>query len=120
MSEQRHYHDVLNELRPQHRALRDEIPEVYGKFNELSSAALADGALSTKVKELIAMTIGVVEGCDGCIASHARGAARAGATATEAAEAIGVAIFMHGGPATIYGARAYAAFQEFAGGQPPA
>ena len=60
------------------------------------------------------MVIGVVHGCDGCIASHARGAARAGAGREEAAEAIGVAIMMNGGPATIYGARAYQAFCEFA------
>ena len=65
-------------------------------------------------KALMAMTIGVVLGCDGCIASHARGAVRAGATKQEAAEMIGVSIMMHGGPATIYGARAYAAFCEFA------
>jgi AhpD family alkylhydroperoxidase len=70
--------------------------------------------LETKTKELIAMAIGVVHGCDGCIASHARGAARAGATRQEAAEAIGVTFLMQGGPATIYGARAYAAFCEFA------
>ena len=69
---------------------------------------------AAKFKELIAMVIGVVQGCDGCIASHARGAARAGATKQEAAEVIGVGIMMHGGPATIYGARAYAAFCEFA------
>jgi len=68
----------------------------------------------------MAMVVGVVHGCDGCIASHARGAAGAGATTAEAAEAIGVAILMHGGPATIYGARAYAAFCEFAGVEPPA
>ncbi len=116
MSDHGHSHDVLNDLRPQHRALRQAIPEVYRGFNELSTAALADGALPTKVKELIAMTIGVVHGCDGCIASHAKGAAGAGATAQEAAEAIGVAILMNGGPATIYGARAYAAFCEFAEG----
>lgn len=60
------------------------------------------------------MTIGVVLGCDGCIAFHARGAVHAGATKQEAAEMIGVSIMMHGGPATIYGARAYAAFCEFA------
>jgi alkylhydroperoxidase/carboxymuconolactone decarboxylase family protein YurZ len=39
---------------------------------------------------------------------------RAGATREQAAEAIGVAIMMYGGPATIYGARAYEAFCEFA------
>jgi hypothetical protein len=32
----------------------------------------------------------------------------------EAAEAIGVSILMHDGPVTIYGARAYTAFCEFA------
>ena len=60
------------------------------------------------------MAIGIVRGCDGCIASHAKAAARAGATRQEAAEAIGVSILMHGGPATIYGARAFFAFSEFA------
>jgi AhpD family alkylhydroperoxidase len=60
------------------------------------------------------MVIGVAHVCDGCIASHARGAVRAGASNGEAAEAIGVGILMCGGPATIYGARAYDAFCEFA------
>src|ERR1700757_3319532 len=118
MSDQQHHHEVLADLRPQHRALRQQIPEVYQGFAALSGAALTDGARSRKVKELMAMAIGVVQGCDGCIASHARAAARAGATAEEAAEAIGVTILMHGGPATIYGARAYTGFCEFADAQP--
>lgn len=90
------------------------IPQVYQGFAEMSNAALTPGALDKKSKELIAMAIGVVHGCDGCIASHAQGAARAGASKEEAAEAIGVSILMHGGPATIFGARAYTAFCEFA------
>lgn len=115
MADHQHHHEVLQDLLPQHRALRKQIPEVYQGFAALSSAALTDGgALSRKVKELLALAIGVVEGCDGCIASHAQGAARAGATREEAAEAIGVTFLMHGGPATIYGARAYTAFCEFA------
>ena len=118
MGEHGHNHQVLDDLRPAHRALRQAIPEVYRSFNELGAAALADGALPTKIKELMAMAIGVVHGCDGCIASHARGAARAGASRQEAAEAIGVAILMHGGPATVYGARAYEAFCEFADTSP--
>ncbi|HEY3882187.1 MAG TPA: carboxymuconolactone decarboxylase family protein [Trebonia sp.] len=60
------------------------------------------------------LAIGVVEGCDGCIASHAQAAAIAGATRQEAAEAICVTFLMKGGPATIYGPRAYDAFCEFA------
>jgi AhpD family alkylhydroperoxidase len=114
MSEHNHHHEVLNDLNPQHRALRQMIPGVYRGFAEMSTAALTSGALDKKFKELIALAIGVVAGCDGCIASHAQGAARAGASKEEAAEAIGVTILMHGGPATIYGARAYDAFCEFA------
>ncbi len=116
-----HHHDVLTDLNPQHRALRKMIPDVYRGFAEMSGAALTSGALDKKVKELIALAIGVVAGCDGCIASHARGAVRAGASKEEAAEAIGVTFLMHGGPATIYGARAYDAFCEFAdAGEGPA
>ncbi|OCB39170.1 alkylhydroperoxidase [Mycobacterium malmoense] len=114
MTEHNHYHQVLDDLNPQHRALRKMIPDVYRGFAEMSNGALTSGALDKKFKELIAVAIGVVAGCDGCIASHAQGAARAGASKEEAAEAIGVSILMHGGPATIYGARAYSAFCEFA------
>lgn len=105
---------VLDALNPLHRELRHAIPDVYAGFRELHQAAFAPGALDPRTKELIALAIGVVDGCDGCIASHARGAAQAGATAQEAAEAIGVTFLMKGGPATIYGPRAYAAFCEFA------
>jgi AhpD family alkylhydroperoxidase len=113
MADSEHNHHVLTDLGANTRELRQMIPEVYRGFAETSRAALAAGALETKVKELMAMAIGIVHGCDGCIASHARGAVRAGATKQEAAEAIGVAILMHGGPGTVYGARAYAAFCEF-------
>ena len=113
MSEHGHNHEILSTLGPQHRALRQAIPDVYAAFNDLGTAAMADGELTTATKELMAMSIGVVHGCDGCIASHARGAAKAGASKQQAAEAIGVAIMMHGGPATIYGARAFQAFCEF-------
>lgn len=109
-----HGKEILRDLVPLHRALRQSIPEVYRGFGELSKAAFADGALDRKTKELIAFAIGVVEGCDGCIASHGEAAARAGATRQEAAEAIGVTFLMHGGPATIHGARAFDAFCEFA------
>lgn len=106
--------DVLRELAPLNRDLRHAIPDVYQGFGLLSKAAFSDGALDRKTKELIALAIGVVEGCDGCIASHAQSAARAGATRQEAAESIGVTFLMHGGPATVHGARAYNTFCQFA------
>jgi AhpD family alkylhydroperoxidase len=104
---------TLDDLRPLSRDLRHAIPDVYKGFAAFHEAAFSSGALDTKTKELIAFAIGVIQRCDGCIASHAQGAARAGATRQEAAEAVGVAMLMNGGPATIYGPRAYAAFCEF-------
>jgi len=104
---------VLDEIAPLGRELRKAIPEVYKGFNELHHASFAEGALDTRTKELIALALGVSQQCDGCIASHSRGAVKAGATKQEAAEAIGVTFLMSGGPATIYGPRAYAAFCEF-------
>ena len=109
-----HGKQVLDDLSPLHRQLRRAVPDVYAGFGALHKAAFAAGALDTRTKELIAMAIGVVEGCDGCIASHAQAAAKAGATRQEAAVAIGVTFLMKGGPATIYGPRAYDAFCDFA------
>ena len=109
-----HGKTVLRELSPLHRELRRAIPDVYAGFRELHHAAFAAGALDVRTQELIALAIGVVEGCDGCIASHAQAAVLAGATRQEAAEAIGVTFLMKGGPASIYGPRAYDAFCEFA------
>ena len=114
MDDHRFGKEVLDDLTPLHRELRRAIPEVYKGFAELHRGSLSPGALDVKTKELMALAIAVVEHCDGCIASHARGAALAGASRQEAAEAIGVAILMNGGPATIYGPRAFAAFSDFA------
>jgi AhpD family alkylhydroperoxidase len=107
-------HAVQDELREPARALRSAIPEVFDGYRRMHAAAYAAGALDRKTKELIALAIAVAKQCDGCIASHARGAARAGATEAEVAEALGVAIAMDGGPGTVYGPRAFAAFREFA------
>lgn len=96
------------------RDLRRAIPDVYAGFAALHKGAMAEGVLPVKMKELIALAIAVVEQCDGCIASHSKGAVRAGATKEEAAEAIGVTFLMAGGPATVYGPRAYSAFCEYA------
>ncbi|HXZ77035.1 MAG TPA: carboxymuconolactone decarboxylase family protein, partial [Streptosporangiaceae bacterium] len=104
---------VRDELRVPTRELRHAIPQVYAGYKDLHDSALAPGILDTRTKELIALAIAVSKECDGCIAAHAHAAVLHGASPAEAAEAIGVTFLMNGGPATIYGARAFAAFQEF-------
>ena len=106
--------ETQKELQGLGRNLRQAIPDVYAGYAQLHHAALGeDGALPARIKELIALAIAVTRECDGCVASHARGAARRGATAQEVAETMGVAILMNGGPGTVWGPRAYAAFAEF-------
>jgi AhpD family alkylhydroperoxidase len=107
---------TLADLRDPSRELRRLIPDVYKGFADTHKAALSAGVLDVKTKELLALAVSVSKQCDGCIASHARGAARAGATREEVAEVIGVNLLMDGGPATVYGPRALAAFDEFAAG----
>jgi AhpD family alkylhydroperoxidase len=113
-----HHHsfgrEVMEELAPLGRELREKIPAVYAGYGEMHKAAFAEGELNKKTKELIALGIAITLRCDGCISAHARGAALAGATEEEVAEAIGVTINMNGGPGTVYGPRAFAAFREYA------
>ena len=109
-----HPNEVIGELRQPARELRDHIPDVIGAYADMQRAAMAEGVLSAKVKELIALAVAITRECDGCVAAHARGAARRDATEEEVAEAIGVAILLNGGPATVWGPRALAAFKEMA------
>lgn len=116
MSDHTHDHGrgLLSELAPLGRELRALIPGVYEGFGHMHSAAFAEGSIDKKTKELLALAIAIAVRCDGCIAAHARGAATNGATEAEVAETIGVAIAMSGGPGTVYGPRALAAYRSFA------
>jgi AhpD family alkylhydroperoxidase len=106
--------EILDELRRPVTDLRQRIPSVFDGYRALNGAVFVDGVLDAKTKELIALAIAVTRQCDGCVASHARGAARRGATEDEVAEALGVAILMNGGPGTVHAPRAFEAFREFA------
>ena len=106
--------ETIDELRPSAQQLQQAIPDVWSAYVNMHRAVLHDGALSAKHKELIALAIAVTRECDGCIVTHARGAARRGASVEEAAEAMGVAVLLNGGPGSVWGPRAFEAFKEFA------
>jgi AhpD family alkylhydroperoxidase len=74
----------------------------YAPFLELEKKTFADGALSRKVKELMALSISIVTKCEPCMEWHAQQALRAGATDEEIYEAVDVAVEMGGGPAAAY------------------
>jgi AhpD family alkylhydroperoxidase len=83
-------------------------------FDAMASAAMKEGVLTEKTKELIALAIGVAEHCDGCLGFHLKALHRLGASRAEVEEALGVAIYMGGGPSLMYAADALAAFEELA------
>lgn len=96
-------------------ALFKASPEVMRHFNDLANNASKDGALAKKTKELMAVSISVVTQCEDCIAYHTRAAIKAGAERAEFIEAIGVAIEMGGGPASVYAGKALEAYEALAG-----
>ena len=108
-----HHHDVLRDLGEPTRSLRHAIPSVWAGFLSLHGAVMTDGEVPVALKEAIALAISVVKACEGCIAHHARAAARAGATEQEVAEVLGVALLMDGGTASVYAPKAWDAFLEF-------
>jgi AhpD family alkylhydroperoxidase len=81
-------------------------------FNQVHKAALAAGALDTKTKELIALSIAISKQCQGCIVFHVADCIKAGASDKEITEAIGVAVMMGGGPAVMYGCEALSAVKQ--------
>lgn len=95
--------------------LRKDIPETMRGFGALSQAALADGALDKKTKELIAMALGVAARCDPCIGFHAQALVKLGCTRKELEEMLGMCVYMGGGPSLMYCANALAAYEEFGG-----
>ena len=109
------HQEVLSDLSQPVAELRHMIPEVWSAYAAMHRAVIKDGELPAKTKELIALAVAIAKRCDGCIAAHARGAARRGATPAEVAEMIGVTLLLDGGPATVYGPRAWEAYQQFAG-----
>jgi AhpD family alkylhydroperoxidase len=77
----------------------DLAPEIDKAFRELSKQVFAEGALSTKTKQLIAVAVAHVTQCPYCIRGHTQGAKQHGATDQEIMEAIWVAAEMRAGGA---------------------
>lgn len=95
--------------------LRADIPDTMRGFGALSQAALREGALQRKTKELIAMAIGIAARCDACLAFHAEALVRLGCKRAEFEEMLSVSVYMGGGPSLMYAARALDAFEQCGG-----
>jgi AhpD family alkylhydroperoxidase len=97
--------------------LRKAQPEAMQGFGQLAKAAMAEGAVSEKHKELIALAIGITQHCSGCIGFHVKALRRLGCTRQELEEVLAVCVYMGGGPALMYATEAEAAWDAFAPAQ---
>ncbi len=107
------YPEQARHIKKYTRQLTEELPEVMKSFYALSKSSSREGALDTKVKELIALAIAVSTRCDGCIAFHTQAALNAGATQAEILEMLGVTISMGGGPSVMYATHVMEAMEQF-------
>lgn len=107
------YRELTQAVSKQLATLRTDMPDLMKGFGDLAKAASRTGALDQKTKELIALTLGVAAHCDACIGFHVQTLVKLGTTKAELEEALGMAIYMGGGPSLMYSANAMAAFEEF-------
>jgi AhpD family alkylhydroperoxidase len=74
-------------------------PDAWEAFRAFDAAALADGAIPRKYKELMAVAVALTTQCSYCIELHAKAARSAGATDEELAEVTFVAAALRAGGA---------------------
>lgn len=84
---------------PHLQAFAQLAPDPFARFAELEQAIFVDGALSAKIKELIAVAVTHVTQCDGCLRLHVQNARNLGASDQEIAEAVWVAAELRAGAA---------------------
>jgi AhpD family alkylhydroperoxidase len=107
------YRELTQSVSKNLATLRNDIPDVMKGFSEMARAASRAGVLDMKTKELIALALGVAAHCDACIGFHVQALVKLGASKAELEEALGMAVYMGGGPSLMYSANAVAAFDEF-------
>ena len=114
MTQATNWPELTRSLSSELKNLRGGAPDVMKAFSSLAQAALGQGALDPKTKELIALGIGVAVRCDDCIAFHVKAAVDHGATREEILETLGMAIYMGAGPSAMYASHALGAYTQFA------
>ncbi len=88
------------------KKMNDLSPEVMKAFWAFDKAAVAEGAIPVKYKELIAVAVALTTQCPYCIEIHTGNARRAGATETELTEAAMVSAALRAGAAVTHATHA--------------
>ena len=83
--------------------LGGKAPKAFDAFVAFDQAALADGVIPKKYKELMAIAVALTTQCPYCLAIHKEAAIKAGVTAEELAEVTFVAAALRAGAAVTHG-----------------
>jgi AhpD family alkylhydroperoxidase len=89
------------------KKMNELAPEVMKAFWAFDKAAVADGAIPVKYKELIAVAVALTTQCPYCIDIHSNNARKAGATEAELTEAAMVAAALRAGAAVTHATHAF-------------
>jgi len=88
------------DARKYYQDLKEAQPGMFNAFMGLHKGVFEkEGALTQKIKELIAVAVAHTTQCPYCIESHTKAAQKAGASREEIAEAIFVAVALRAGGA---------------------
>lgn len=88
------------------KTLDADAPEGMKAFWAFDKAAMAEGAIPVKYKELMAIAVALTTQCPYCIAIHSDKARKAGASPQEIAEVAVVAAALRAGAAITHGTHA--------------
>jgi len=104
--------EIWNDYRKQRDQNEKLLPALVTAKNALTAEAYKEGALSSKVKRLMALAVGLRAGCTICIVGQTMMALEAGATTDEILETIAVATAMGGTPALAESGRVIKLLEE--------
>jgi AhpD family alkylhydroperoxidase len=106
------HHSLIHNINQQLGPFRKSQSEALAGFGQLARASMAEGAVSAKNKELIALAIGITQRCSGCVGFHVKALRRLECTRAELEEMLAVCVYMGGGPALMYAAEALSAWDQ--------
>ena len=89
------------------KTIEANAPDAMRAFWAFDRAALADGAIPVKYKELLACAVAFTTQCPYCIEIHSKKAREAGASDREMAEVVVVAAALRAGAAITHGSHAF-------------
>lgn len=87
-------------------------PDAMKGFQKFMNGVKEEGALSTKMKNIIGVALAVSRQCEYCVPFYVNQALESGATKDEIIEASLVAGLLGGGPAIMYARRVFEALED--------